>query len=266
MPNTFSPILRVSLIQANLHWESAEKNIEMFTRKIQDIEEDTNLIVLPEMFSTGFTMNAAANAEAMDGVTVQWMRKMAFQKQAVIVGSIIVEEDKKYYNRLIWMRPDGSFNHYDKRHLFRLAGEENTYTQGKHQWIMVWKGWKIYPLICYDLRFPVWSRRKKDFDYDLLLYVANWPERRVQAWKTLLPARAIENQSYVVGLNRVGEDGNAMTHSGDSMVIDFKGNVMSNFEPGKEKTETISLDIQPLIDFRQQFAFAEDADDFEIKP
>lgn len=254
------------MIQTGLHWESAEKNVEMFTQKINDIEGATDLILLPEMFSTGFTMNAPENAEAMDGVTVQWMRRMAFQKQAVVTGSLIIEEDKKYYNRLIWMRPDGSFNHYDKRHLFRLAKEEKKYTQGTHQWIMSWKGWKIYPLICYDLRFPVWSRRKKGFDFDLLLYVANWPERRIQAWKQLLPARAIENQCYVAGLNRTGADGNNMQHTGESAIVDFLGNSLSHFEASKEKTETVTLNLDSLADYRKQFAFGDDADDFEIHP
>lgn len=266
MPNTLSPTLRVTLIQSNLHWESVEKNIEQFSLKIKAIEEQTDLILLPEMFSTGFTMNASAHAEAMDGTTVQWMRKMAFQKQAVITGSLIIEEDKKYYNRLIWMRPDGSFNHYDKRHLFSLAEEQNTYVAGKHQWIMVWKGWKIYPLICYDLRFPVWARRKKDMDYDLLLYVANWPEPRIQAWNNLLPARAIENQCYVAGLNRVGTDGHSFQYTGESAVIDFKGTPLSHFEADKEKTETVILDKESLEQFRKHFAFANDADEFEIKP
>lgn len=266
MPNTFSPDLSITLIQAQLHWESAEKNLEAFTQKIQAISGPTDLILLPEMFSSGFTMNAAANAETMDGLSVQWMRKMAFQKQAVVTGSLIIEEDKKYYNRLIWMRPDGSFNHYDKRHLFRLAGEEQTYTAGKHQWIMSWRGWKIFPLICYDLRFPVWSRRKKGMDYDLLLYVANWPEPRIEAWKKLLQARAIENQCYVAGLNRVGKDGNGMNYTGESGVIDCQGNILSHFETGKEQTETVSIKLEEVQSFRQRFAFGEDADDFEITP
>lgn len=261
-----APKLRITLIQSELHWESSEKNLEMFGKKIEGIREETDIIVLPEMFSTGFTMNARMVAEPMDGPAVQWMRKMAFQKHAVVTGSLVIEEDKKYYNRLVWMRPDGSFNHYDKRHLFRLAGEENTYTAGKHQWIMNWKGWNIYPLICYDLRFPVWSRRKKNFDYDVLLYVANWPERRAYAWKGLLPARALENQCYVAGLNRVGIDGNEFIHSGDSMVIDFKGDVLSHFKEHTEGIETIEVEMDALKLFRRQFAFGQDADEFEIKP
>ena len=237
----------------------------MFTDKISSLREETDIIILPEMFTTGFTMKAASLAEEMDGQTMQWMRRVARQKNCIVTGSLIIEEDQKYYNRLLWMQPDGSFHHYDKRHLFRLGEEEKTYTAGDNQWIMHWKGWKIFPLICYDLRFPVWSRRTTSLDYDLLIYVANWPERRIQAWKTLLPARAVENQCFVAGLNRTGTDGNGMIHTGDSAVYDFKGSIISTTKPNEENTETVSLDLEALQEFRKQFPFSEDADSFELQ-
>ena len=257
--------LNVTLIQSNLHWETPDANRKMFEEKILNINQDTDLIVLPEMFSTGFSMNAKTLSETMKGDTMHWMQQMAEARKAVITGSVIIEEDNKYYNRLIWMHPNGSFSHYDKRHLFSLAEEEKTYTKGNHQWIMPLKGWNIYPLICYDLRFPVWSRRNKSLDYDLLLYVANWPERRSKAWNQLLIARAIENQSYVIGVNRTGEDGTKTTYAGQSVALDYTGEMLSSFRPYEEKTETIILKKDELVEFRKQFAFGDDGDDFEIK-
>ncbi len=256
--------LTITLIQTSLHWESPDRNREQFEKIIQSIHKPSDLIVLPEMFSTGFSMNAAKLAEPMNGKTMEWMHRMAESNKSTITGSFIITEDYKYFNRLIWMHPNGSYSHYDKRHLFRLAEEERTYEAGKHQWIMPLKGWNIFPLICYDLRFPVWSRRSKQLDYDLLLYVANWPERRNKAWNQLLIARAIENQSYVAGVNRVGNDGNQVTHSGESAVIDFKGELISSFKAHEEKHETLSLNKQDLINFRTQFPFDRDADSFEI--
>jgi predicted amidohydrolase len=256
--------LAITLIQSKLHWESQEKNRELFEEKIHAIETETDLIILPEMFNTGFSMNASALAEQMNGPTMEWMHKMADEKKAVVTGSLIIEEEGKYYNRLIWMLPNGSFSHYDKRHLFTLADEHKTFTCGNHQWIMPLKGWNIYPLICYDLRFPVWSRRTKKMDYDLLIYVANWPEKRNKAWNQLLLARAIENQCYVAGANRVGEDGNKINYAGESAVIDFKGDLLSKFQPYENMTQNILLEKQALQDFRTQFAFGDDADEFQI--
>jgi predicted amidohydrolase len=209
-------------------------------------------------------MNAENCAEEMNGETLHWLKERAKEKNCVITGSIIIHENGNFYNRLIWMRPDGTFEHYDKRHLFGLADEEKTYSPGTKKIIVEINGWKICPLICYDLRFPVWSRRTKKEDYDLLLYVANWPDRRVQAWRQLLIARAIENQCYVAGVNRIGNDGNAVHHSGYSAAIDFKGDQLSKTEPGKESVETISINKDSLLEFREKFPFAADADEFRI--
>jgi len=258
--------LRITLIQSVLHWEEPEKNLQLFSEKINSLTEETDLVILPEMFTSGFTMNAMAVAEAPDGPAVQWMRRTAMQKKCVVTGSLVVEENRKYYNRLIWMFPDGSFKHYDKRHLFRLANEQNTYTPGTHRLLMEYKGWKIFPLICYDLRFPVWSRRSLEFDFDLLIYTANWPDRRIHAWNQLLPARAIENQCYVAGLNRVGADGHSITHTGESAVYNFRGEKLSHLRTNEEMSETVNLDLESLHEFRKQFPFWQDADSFELQP
>lgn len=256
--------MHITLLQSKLHWENSEANLKMFSEKLNLLEEKTDLIVLPEMFCSGFTMNAATNSETMDGRSVQWMKEIAKMKGCSITGSLIISENNRFYNRLIWINDDGSVYHYDKRHLFTLASEEKTYTAGDKRLIIEWKGRKIFPLICYDLRFPVWSRRTKDFDYDLLIYVANWPERRSYAWKQLLIARAIENQCYVIGLNRVGNDGNDIYHSGDSCVMDYKGTSLLNFESGEESVKMMSLDFKEQDEFRKQFPFGPDGDTFKI--
>jgi omega-amidase len=256
--------LKITLIQSNLQWEDKEKNLANFSGKISFVEEEADLIILPEMFSTGFTMNAKLLAETMEGPSVEWLKNQAVKKKCVVTGSLIIEENGKYYNRLIWMKPDG-FEYYDKRHLFSLAHEDQTYSPGKNKIVQTIKGWRILPLICYDLRFPVWSRRNKREDYDLLLYVANWPERRVHAWKQLLIARAIENQSYVAGLNRVGNDGHDIFHSGDSAVIDFKGEYIGDKISSGEFIRTYTLSYDMHLNFRKQFAFFDDRDEFEIK-
>jgi len=274
--------LKITIIQANLHWENKEANIIMFSEKINAISESTDLIVLPEMFTTGFSMNPQKFAEPMDGVTVSWMREKAKEKNCAITGSFICVENENYFNRLIWMSADGTYSAYDKRHLFRMANEDSCYSVGEKKIIVELKGWKICPIVCYDLRFPVWSRNKLvitneekinkttipeqlQYEYDVLLYVANWPEVRAYPWKTLLLARAIENQSYVVGLNRVGNDGNGIYHSGDSAVINAKGLIISKTKPHEESTETISLNYSELISFRKLFPAMLDADEFEIK-
>ena len=245
----------------------------MFASKIKTINEHTDLIILPEMFSTGFTMDAKKVAEKMDGSAMLWMKEIAKRANCVVTGSIVIEENRKYFNRLVWMRPDGSFETYDKRHLFRYAHEQETYSAGEKKLIAELNGWKICPMICYDLRFPVWSRNRwtktpgSDLmatDYDLLIYVANWPERRDHPWKTLLPARAMENQSYVVGLNRVGDDGNKIYHSGDSGVYDFKGERISKTDAKEENVETISLSYSALTEFRKIFPAWMDGDSFAI--
>lgn len=249
--------LTISLIQTPLYWEDPQRNLEMFSGKIAGIGDQPDLIVLPEMFSTGFTMKPGKVAEPMDGQAVEWMRQTASKRNCVLAGSLAIAEGGRFFNRLIWMRADGSFEQYDKYHLFSFAGENRHYTPGKEKLIVELKGWRIMPLICYDLRFPVWSRNHHDpdngFGYDVLLYVANWPESRSHAWRVLLMARAIENLSYVIGLNRIGEDGKGITHSGDSAVIDPAGENLGNFMPHREQVETIVLPRCPLDSFRDKF-------------
>ncbi len=255
--------LKIALIQTDLYWENPTANMSMLEEKIATITEPLDLIVLPEMFTTGFTMNPATIAEPMNLTTFKWMRQMAAQTGAVVTGSYVVKEGQNYYNRLLWMQPDGEYDSYDKRHLFRMAKEHESYTAGTRQIIKELKGWRICPLICYDLRFPVWSRNV-DLAYDVLLYVANWPAVRRQVWNTLLQARAIENLSYVVGVNRVGEDANGMTHSGDSALIDFKGEVIFR-KTDEEGIFVYSLQKEPLTTFRKRFPAHLDADEFVIK-
>jgi omega-amidase len=254
--------LNISLLQANLSWENTTENIEHFTSRIDQINNDVDLIVLPEMFSTGFSMNAVKLAETMSGETVNWMKKMAQQKQSAIVGSVIISEDDHFYNRLLYVFPNGKIQHYDKRHTFTLANEHETYTSGSQKLIVTYKGWKICPLICYDLRFPVWARNVEN--YDLLIYIASWPEKRVNAWDALLKARAIENMSYTIGVNRVGKDGNDYNYVGHSVGIDFLGNALS--EEHNEKEETISFSIQKETQetTRKKLGFLLDMDTFSM--
>ena len=254
--------LTVTVIQSDLAWENKAENNSRFDKKIASITENTDLIVLPEMFNTSFSMNSEKMAEKMEGETMLMMAHWAKTKNAVITGSLIIEDNKQFFNRLIWMRPDGSYDYYDKRHLFRMADENKHYAFGKKKLVVELKGWKICPLICYDLRFPVWSRNKQD--YDCLIYVANWPERRNHPWKTLLMARAIENISYTIGVNRIGLDGNGIAFSGDSAIIDFKGELISHINPHQNAIETITLSHAALKDFRSSFPAWMDADNFEI--
>ncbi len=256
--------LKITIIQSALYWENIDWNLELFAKKIDSIKEQTDLIVLPEMFTTGFTMQPELLAEGMSGKAVEWMKAQAQKKRCVITGSFVCEENGNYYNRLVWMRADGSFATYDKRHLFTMANEDKHYTAGSKKIIEEIKSWKICPLICYDLRFPVWARNKNDNRYDLLIYVANWPERRNHPWKTLLLARSIENQCYVAGVNRVGNDGNEIYHSGDSAVINFKGEILSKTPAHDECIETISLSYADLEEFRKQFPVLNDADEFHL--
>lgn len=262
--------LHVSLVQSPLHWESIDSNLDMFSHKLDAIKEAADLIVLPEMFSTGFTMNAKNVAEEMDGKSMQWLVKKAKERNCVITGSLVIHDNGHYYNRMIWMRPDGTFEHYDKRHLFRMANEHEHYTAGKQRITLQLKGWKVCPLVCYDLRFPVWSRNSFfgtawDTAYDVLIYVANWPARRSHAWKTLLLARAIENQCYVIGVNRVGRDGKDIDYSGDSAAINAKGEIISHIRPNEDCIETVVLSWKELEEFRKAFPVGMDADHFEIK-
>ncbi|MFL5765082.1 MAG: amidohydrolase [Bacteroidia bacterium] len=257
--------LTITLIQTDLHWEDKVKNLEMFAAKIASIAGHTDLIVLPEMFTTGFSMRPGLFAEKMDGATVSWMRYRAREKSCVITGSFICEENGNYFNRLVWMRADGSYETYDKRHLFRMGEEDKHYGAGQKRLIVELNGWKVCPLVCYDLRFPVWSRNQKQDPYDLLIYIANWPERRAHPWKSLLVARAIENQCFVAGLNRIGNDGNSIYHAGDSAVLNFKGESISAIETGKECADTYILKYDELMEFRKIFPVMLDADDFDVK-
>jgi omega-amidase len=259
--------LHFTLIQTELHWEDKAANLAMLEEKILSIKEKTNVVVLPEMFSTGFSMKPEALAENMEGSAVQWMKRVAAEKKIILTGSLIIEEEGNYFNRLIWMLPNGQYGFYDKRHRFAFAHEDQHYTAGGKRFIASVNGWKINLLVCYDLRFPVWARQnfgtEKQFEYDVLVYVANWPERRSTAWKSLLQARAIENQCYVIGVNRVGNDGNHIFHSGDSMVVDPLGEIL--YQKSKdEDVFTIALDKEHLDQVRQKFPFWRDADEFRI--
>lgn len=254
--------LRATIIQSTLHWEDADRNLAMFSEKIAGINDTSDLIVLPEMFNTGFTMNTDF-AETMEGKTVEWMKKASLDTNTAITGSVIIKENRCCYNRLLWVQEGEVKAFYDKRHLFRMAGEHHHFSAGKARIIVEVKGWRICPLVCYDLRFPVWSRSRND--YDCLIYIANWPERRSHAWKTLLQARAIENQCYVIGVNRVGMDGNDIAYSGDSAVIDSKGYTVSTTPAYEESTETVTLSWPALADYRDKFPVGMDADDFEVK-
>ena len=260
--------LKISIVQAELHWEDRAKNLEMFDELLSSLKGKTDVVVLPEMFTTGFTMRTKELSETTPGKTLVWMQNSARFLDAAIVGSIIAEEDGNYYNRLLWVNPDGSWEKYDKRHLFTMAGEDEYFTPGTERLIVNYRGWKILPLVCYDLRFPVWARNKnlpnKSPEYDLLLYVANWPEARKQPWKKLLLSRAIENQAFVIGVNRVGKDGNGIVYSGDSSVIDPYGEYINECTPSKIDVLTTELDFETLSGFRKKFPVLNDGDGFEV--
>lgn len=271
--------LSITGIQTNLFWEEKAANLDMFEKKINSIKEQTEIVVLPEMFSTGFSMNPEKLAEPMNGKTLEWMKRMSSTKKIILTGSVIISQATEsgqthYFNRLIWMLPNGEYGFYDKRHLFAYAGENNYYTAGNKRLISSVKGWKINLQVCYDLRFPVWSRLTPDpspqaergaadLEYDVLIYVANWPDRRSNAWKTLLMARAIENQCYVVGVNRVGRDANNNNHCGDSMVIDPLGEILYH-KKDEEDIFTCTLEKSHLESIRQKLPFWKDGDPFQI--
>ena len=273
--------LTISTIQANLVWEDKAANLSNLESKIGGITGKTELVVLPEMFSTGFTMHAEMLAETMQGPTVKWMRQVAATRKIILTGSLIIKEEGQFFNRLIWMLPNGEYGYYDKRHLFGLSGEDEFYTPGNKRLIASVKGWKINLQICYDLRFPVWSRNRvvpseqtppasaptedgaATSEYDLLIYVANWPSKRSNAWKVLLNARAIENQCFVVGVNRVGEDGNKLLYNGNTMVVDPLGEVLYQVD-NREDVSTIILRKEILSDVRSKLPFWKDADAFTL--
>jgi omega-amidase len=261
-----STTLTITVIQTNLHWEEKQANLQALEKKINSISEKTEIVLLPEMFNTGFSMQAKQLAETMDGETVKWMKRIAAAKKIILAGSMIIEEQGHYYNRLIWMLPNGQHGVYDKRHRFAYAGEDEHFTPGTKRLIASVKGWKINLLVCYDLRFPVWSRQSIQNDapeYDVLVYVANWPDKRIKAWETLLRARAIENQCYVVGVNRVGDDGKGIHYNGNSMIVDPLGETLYQ-KKDDEDIFTITLEKNKLQEVRERFPFWKDADGFQI--
>ena len=255
--------LKITLVQADLIWEDATANKLKFDRFFENINTPTDLIILPEMFTTGFSMFPQPLAEVLPGTTSEWLKKWAEKLNAAIVGSLIIKEKNRYYNRLLWVMPDGKILHYDKRHLFSFANEHQQYTAGQEQLIVQYKGWKIMPLICYDLRFPVWSRNT--MEYDLLIYIANFPDKRNYAWRNLLRARAIENQAYTIGLNRVGTDGNDVYYAGNSCVLNYDGHYKAQLSPG-EIMQTVTLHHDEQKQFRKNFAFLDDQDAFDFIP
>lgn len=260
--------LSLSLVQTALVWEDKAANLHHLEAQLALLQGKTQVVVLPELFSTGFSMRTETLAETMDGPTVQWMRAMAQQLQLIITGSVMIKEEGHCYNRLLWMLPTGVLGYYDKRHLFALADEDRHYRRGTKRLIASVNGFKINLQICYDLRFPVWSRQRSTEgapEYDLLIYVANWPERRRLAWMSLLQARAIENQCYVIGVNRIGEDGHHIYHSGDSMVIDPNGEILFT-KKDEPCVHTVTISKEQLQGYRQQFPFLRDGDAFELLP
>lgn len=254
--------LTLALVQADLKWEDPVSNRRHLKSMIDTIDMAVDLVVLPEMFTTGFTMNAAELAEEEPGPTLAWMQRIAAELDSAVTGSLIVTDRTNYFNRLYMVYPDGSYDHYDKRNTFTLAGEHLTYSRGKSRQPVNWRGWSIQPLICYDLRFPVWARN--DSDYDLLLYVANWPRKRVAAWDALLKARAIENMAYCIGVNRVGEDGNGHPYVGHSAVYDELGERLLGFPEAMEGVATVVLDREKMLATRAHLRFLDDRERFTL--
>ncbi|GAA4034732.1 nitrilase family protein [Flavobacterium cheonhonense] len=253
--------LKIALVQTNLIWENPIENRSHLAQKITGFMEEVDLIVLPEMFSSGFTMNPKAVAETMNGETIAWLQHLAKAKDCAITGSLVIEENGKYYNRLVFVYPNGELKTYDKRHLFTLAGEDKVYTAGKEKLIIEYKGFRICPLICYDLRFPVFARNVED--YDVLIYVANWPKPRINAWDILLKARAVENMSYAIGVNRIGMDENELEYVGHSQAVDFLGNYLLEAQE-TDGVFIVELDKEKLLETRSKLAFLKDKDSFKL--
>jgi len=259
--------LNITFIQSDLSWQNHQANIRSFQEKINQIEGPTDLIILPEMFNTGFVVKPQEIASLAAKESLLFLQKTAQEKQTVITASMIVEENNNYYNRLYWVLPDGSFKSYNKKHLFSLGNEHLRFTAGEETLIVELKAWKIKPLICYDLRFPVWAKNNYhsgNYDYDLLIYVANWPAARAYAWRSLLTARAIENQSYAIGVNRIGNDDHGTPHSGFSGVIEPKGEWISKEVKDIESIQSITLSAKDLIEYRKKFTVGLDWDRFEV--
>lgn len=262
-----SPEIRIALVQTDLHWQNKTANLAMLEEKIWDLKGKCEVIVLPEMFPTGFSMDAQKLAEPMNLHIHKWMKQLAAQTKAVVTGSAIFTEGRKFFNRLLWIDPLGNTEYYDKRHLFRMADEHETYSMGKKLPVFGVNGWNFCPQICYDLRFPVWSRncwQDGKACYDVLFYVASWPAARISAWDSLLPARAIENLSYALGVNRVGTDGNGVEYNGHSAVYNFRGETLINLRE-KDVVEIVTLNAQDLTSYREKFPAWRDADTFEIR-
>ena len=259
--------LNITLMQTALFWEDKKKNIDQFANLIQGIKEETDLIMLPEMFNTGFSMDPERLAEEMGGESMEFIRQMASEKNSAVTATLMIKEGDDYVNRLVFYYPDGTYVTYDKRHLFRLSGEDKCFRGGDKKTIISLKGWNLSPMICYDLRFPVWSKNSlKDgnYEYDLLFFLANWPIVRAYPWKILMVARAMENMAYVAGVNRIGKDGSGMDHSGDSMVVDPKGNILFQAPERTEVIQRVTLNWRDLKLFRESFAFGLDWDTFSI--
>ena len=254
--------INISCIQTDLAWENIDQNLDHFANKLNQLPKEIEVVVLPEMFTTGFTMNASKMAEPMNGRTFLWMKEQAEKINKIIIGSIIIQENKKYYNRCLSIFPNGEYFTYDKGHLFRMEKENKDFSKGVSKTIFKHNGWRICTLICYDLRFPVWSRNQDD--YDLLIYIASWPESRREVWNTLLKARAIENQAYVIGVNRIGEDGEGITYSGDTVIINPKGQIITKANDFKDEIINAEISLDELNKFRTKFPVHLDADDFKI--
>jgi omega-amidase len=257
--------LRETLLQQPLAWHDPPANRVRFEELLRPLAGSTDLAVLPETFTTGFSMEVERIGEPAGGETVAWLGRLAMLIDATITGSVITLAAGKYYNRLLWASPAGEVRHYDKRHLFRMGKEHEHFTPGRSAWSVPWRGFQVCPLVCYDLRFPVFSRRRAQLDYELLLYVANWPAARADAWRQLLRARAIENQAYVVGVNRIGPDGNGIAYAGDSAAIDFLGRALADCGAAAAVT-TVELDPAALASFREKFPAHLDADRFVLDP
>lgn len=260
--------LTITLIQTSLAWEDPDANISNFEKLLISVPAITHLVILPEMFNTGFTMETERNAEEMGGKTMQWMKDMAAKKQCVVCGSLIIREDDSYYNRLIWMLPDGSYQYYDKKHLFRMGDEHIHFAAGKKKMIVELMGWKVMPLVCYDLRFPVWSKNEFSdghYAFDLLIYLANWPAVRSVAWTSLIKGRAIENMAYAAGVNRIGIDGRGYEYSGDSLIAGPQGEEFTSRKTGIDCILTSTLKASELFDIRNKLGVGQDWDRFEMK-
>lgn len=255
--------IKIAVLQPDILWKDIPANLANYSRMLDSLPAGSDLILLPEMFSTGFTLDPEPVAEEMDGMTLNWLAKMARKHDCTLAGSVVIKEKGRFYNRLVCMQESGIAGTYDKRHLFRMEGEEKNYTAGTKKLIIPLNGWRISFQICYDLRFPVWSRNRND--YDMMVYVANWPAVRSEVWNTLLKARAIENQSYVVGVNRTGRDGNGILYKGDTQVVDPKGKVALNLGTSTDQMAILTLSLRDVLQFREKFPAWHDGDDFELR-